>query len=109
MTRPKITLTGDNTDFILSPTEAQTMIFGGGMMRSQAIDQVTHEDLQVSGFDGWWNPVEELIGCVEWSLGKVTFIAQTLPWDGAMGGRLDTILRHTEAQNRNGLGISLAN
>ena len=52
---------------------------------------------------------ERLIGCVEWGLGKVTFIAQTLPWDGAMGGRLDTILRHTEAQNRDGLVISLAN
>ena len=62
------------------------------MMRSQAIDQVTYEDLLVSGFDGCWNPVEKPIGCVEWGLGKVTFIAQTLPWDGAMGGRLDTIL-----------------
>ena len=69
-------------------------------MRSQTIHQVTHEDLRASGFDGWWNPVEKLIGCVEWGQAKVTFIAQTLPWDGAMGGRLDTKLRHTDAHNK---------
>ena len=80
-----------------------------GMMRSQVIARVTHEELLGSAFDGWWNPVEKLIGCVEWGPGKVTFIAQTLPWDGAMGGRLDTSYATRTPKIRNGLGISLAN
>ena len=76
------------------------MKFSWGMMRSESLHQVTHVDLQTSGFGGWWNPVEKLIGCIEWGKGKSTFIAQTLPWDGAAGGRLDTIIRHTDARNK---------
>ena len=34
---PKVTLTRKDTDFTLSPTEAQTMKFFWGMMRSQSI------------------------------------------------------------------------
>ena len=97
---PNVTQTGKDTDFTLSPMEAQTMRFFGGMMRSDSIHLVTHDDLQTSGFDGWWNPVEKLIGCIEWDDGRSTFIAHTLPWDGAAGGRLDTIIRHTDARNK---------
>ena len=97
---PKVTLTGKDTDFTLSPMEAQTMKFFGGMMTSGSIHQLTHEDLQTSGFDGWWNSVEKLIGCIESGDGRSTFIAQILPWDGAAGGRLDTIIRHTDTRNK---------
>ena len=83
---PKVTLTGKDTDFTLSPMEAQTMKFFGGMMRSESIHQVTHEDLQTSGFDGWWNLVEKLIGCIEWGKGKSTFIAHANPPMGRDGG-----------------------
>ena len=84
---PKLTLTGKSTSFTLSLVEAPTMSYFWGMMRSREIAQVTHDELLSSGFDGWWNPVEKLIGCIEWGRGETTFIAKTLPWDGAMGGQ----------------------
>ena len=31
---------------------------------------------------------------------KPLFIAWSLPWDGAAGGRIDTILKHTEPKNK---------
>ena len=34
--------------------------------------------------------MEKLIGCIDYPNGQHAFIAHTLPWDGALGGRVDT-------------------
>ena len=71
-----------------------------GMMRNRSIGLVNREALCEGGFDGWWSPVEKLIGCINYPDGSRAFIAQTLPWDGAVGGRVDTILRYTDHRNK---------
>ena len=57
------------------------------------------QDIKSHGFEGWWSPVERLVGIIEFNH-KTFFLAQSLPWDGAAGGRLDTILKHTEPKNK---------
>ena len=99
---PKLCLTGKEAPFTLSPLEAQTMIRLGGMMRSINVGGVSTSLLEDKGFDGWWNPVESLIGCIDWGGGHMTFIAKTQQWDGAKGGRFDSILRFTDPQIRKG-------
>ena len=71
-----------------------------GMMRNRSIGLVNREVLCEGGFDGWWSPVEKLIGGINYPTGTRAFIAQTLPWDGAVGGRVDTILRYTDHRNK---------
>ena len=44
--------------------------------------------------------MEKLIGCINYPNGTRAFIAQTLPWDGAVGGRIDTIIRYTDHRNK---------
>ena len=51
------------------------------------------------GFPGWWSPVKKMSGCVDYPDGTNAFIAQTPPWDGAVGGRIDTNLRYTDHRN----------
>ena len=57
-----------------------------GMVRSPNIAQVTAEALNNEGFEGWWNPVEKMLGQIDFGGGRYVFIAHTLPWDGAPGG-----------------------
>ena len=62
---------------------------------------LTHPILNNEGFEGWWNPVEKVLGQIDFGGGRCVFIAHTLPWDGAPGGRADTILRYTDKKDRN--------
>ena len=96
---PSITLVGE-TDFTLAPEDAASMTFLQGMMRSPLISNVTPKSLNDFGFQGWWNPVHKLIGCLEFPCGKVVMFIQNSPWDGACGGRMDTILRFTDHKNK---------
>ena len=81
------------TDFTMGSLEAFNMQYMEGMMRNRSIGLVNREVLCEGGFDGWWSPVEKLIGCINYPNGTRAVIAQTLPWDGAVGGRVDTILK----------------
>ena len=71
-----------------------------GMVRSPNIAQVTPEALNNEGFEGGWNPVERMLGRIDFGGGRCVFIAHTLPWDGAPGGRADTILRYTNRKDK---------
>ena len=101
--RPQLspTLTLFNiTDFTLAPLKAQTMAYLNGMMRNPYIGEVSSDALHDGGFDGWWNPVEKLLGTLEWRDGNTTFLCQTSPWDGAPGVRIDTIIKHTDGAKK---------
>ena len=66
------------------------MQYMDGMMKSRNIGLVRQDALCASGFDGWLSPVEKMVGCIVYPKGTKAFIAQTLPWDGALGGRIDS-------------------
>ena len=71
-----------------------------GMVRSPNIAQVTPDILNNEGFEGWWNPVEKMLGQIDFGEGRHVLIAHSLPWDGAPGGRADTILRYTDRKDK---------
>ena len=70
------------------------------MMRSPLNAQVSKKALSDYGFQRWWNPVHKLLGCLEFVANKIVQIAQNLPWDGACGGRFDTIMRFADHKHR---------
>ena len=96
---PLLSLSGE-TDFTMGSLEAFNMPYMDGMMRNRSIGLVNREVLCEGGFDGWWSPVEKLIGCINYPNGTRAFIAQTLPWGGAVGGRVDTILKYVDHRNK---------
>ena len=51
------------------------------------------------GFQGWWNPVDRMLGCLEFDSQNV-ILANTVPWDGSVGGRIDAIMKYTEPANK---------
>ena len=59
---PLLSLSGE-TDFTMGSLEAFNMPYMDGMMRNRSIGLVNREVLCEGGFDGWWSPVEKLIGC----------------------------------------------
>jgi len=97
---PKLCLSGKEAPFTISPLEAQTMTKLGGMMRSINVVSVSNQLLDENGFDGWWNQVENLIGCIDCGGGDITFIAKTQPWDGAKDGCFNSIIRFTDPPNK---------
>ena len=84
---PILSLSGE-TEFTMGSLEAFNMQYMEGMMRNRKIGLVDREALCEGGFDGWWSPVDKLIGCIDYPNGTRAFIAQNLPWDGAVGGEL---------------------
>ena len=76
------------------------MQYMDGMMRCRDIGVVSQDVWCASGFDGWWSPIEKMVGCIDYPNGTKAFIAQTLPWDGAVGGRVDTILKYIDHRNK---------
>ena len=85
-----LTLTG-KTDFTLAPEGAQTMHYMGRVLRSPTIPLVTIDDLNEGGYTKWWSPVDRLLGTFETSYGNIHLV-NTMPWDGAPNGRVDSIL-----------------
>ena len=65
------------------------------MMRSQHIGSVSKNVIEEEGFEGWWSPVERVLGCLQWDTHDI-FLVNTIPWDWAPGGRVDNIIKHTE-------------
>ena len=83
----------------LSPLEASSIYFPAGMMRCRSIAHVTPDIRHDGGFDGWWSPVDNLPGCIEGGGGQNVLRVQTLPWDGATGGRFDPFVRCTDRKD----------
>ena len=57
------------------------------MFVSKQVHVVTPETLCQSGFSGWWSPADRGFATADVARTIVRFV-QTLPWDGAEGGRL---------------------
>ena len=89
----EFSLIGD-TDFTLSPFVAQTMLCRQNLMGHPWIAHVSLLALSQQGFDGWWNPMEKLLGCMHLGSHNVLLVHSTA-WDGAPDGRLGAIMRGT--------------
>ena len=59
-----LSLTGDS-DFTLGSSESQNMNYMVGMVRSPNIALVTPDVLNNEGFEGWWLPVEKMLGQID--------------------------------------------
>ena len=70
------------------------MVHRSGMAASQNIARVRVSDLHCEGFNGWWQPLDVLLGRFMLD-GNVVSLATTSPWDGVLGGRLDPIIQMT--------------
>ena len=70
------------------------------MVRSPEIKNLTRDQLRQEGHDKFWAPVERLIGCVEWGINEKLFLLHTTAWDGAIEGRLETILNNIDHLNK---------
>ena len=75
------------------------MHYMGRVLRSPTIPLVTIDDLNEGGYTKWWSPVDRLLGTFETSYGNIHLV-NTLPWDGAPNGRVDSILLDTEPKNK---------
>ena len=85
----------DTWGYTVAPVCSANKIFKTGTMRSQHISEVSKEKIEAEGFKGWWSPVERVFGCFQWGAHDI-FLVNTIPWDGAPGGRVDNIIKHTE-------------
>ena len=54
---------------------------------SNAIAGVSHDALNDPRFDGWWDPVDKLLGLFAFGGARV-LITTPVPWDGSPNGRL---------------------
>ena len=68
--------------------------------RKYFFGRTTRATVTCEGFEGWWNPVEKMLGQIDFGEGRHVLIAHSLPWDGAPGGRADTILRYTDRKDK---------
>ena len=93
-----LTLSPKN-EFTPSPQCATTKVLLNGMIRYPYIPLVTTAPLEAKGFDGWWSLVDRSIGCLRCG-GHTIHLANTVPWDGAIGGRIDVILKYTEPKEK---------
>ena len=85
-----LTLLG-HSDFTISPHQSMYMQCVGNMMRAPAIAEIKVSDLDQGGFYGWWSPTDRLIGTLQTLQGPIHLV-HTLPWDGAAGGRMASII-----------------
>ena len=92
----QITLPGTVELIHHSPDET---VLGHDMFVSRTVHLVTPETLCQSGFSGWWSPADRTFATAEVAGHHVRFI-HTLPWDGAEGGRLQSIVRHSTRKNK---------
>ena len=93
-----LTLLG-HSDFTISPHQSMNMQCVGNMMRAPGISGIKVSDLDQGGFYGWWSPTDTLIGTLQTLQGSIHLV-HTLPWDGAAGGRMASIIQETERQNK---------
>ena len=78
---------------VLSPSE--------GIHIAKQVHQVTTDALTAGGFTGWWSPTDRIFAQVSSPAGteSVLFV-NTTPWDGATGGRVQTVIKHSTRHNR---------
>mmetsp|Transcript_24075 Transcript_24075/g.43380 ORF Transcript_24075/g.43380 Transcript_24075/m.43380 type:complete len:129 (-) Transcript_24075:140-526(-) len=98
MANPTLTLSG-TTDFSVSPLCSGSMTHMGKMMRSPNIANFTCTLVDDEGFTGWWSRVDRFVGVLTLYSTEV-LIVNTSPWDGAVNGRHETIIRCTEPRNK---------
>ena len=92
----QITLPGTVELIHHSPDET---VLAHDMFVSRTVHLVTPETLCQSGFSGWWSRADRTFATAEVAGHHVRFI-HTLPWDGAEGGRLQSIVRHSTRKNK---------
>jgi hypothetical protein len=78
---------------VLSPSE--------GIHIAKQVHQVTTDTLTAGRFTGWWSPTDRIFAQVSSPAGteSVLFV-NTTPWDGATGGRVQTVIKHSTRRNR---------
>ena len=91
-------LLGGGADYIISSLCSTTMNFMGEMMRAPQIPFLTAKTLNTEGFVGRWPPLDRLVGVLTVFHMGMLFV-HTLPWDGAVNGRVETIIRCTKNYN----------
>ena len=74
-------------------------ILAHDMFVAKNVHQATPEAVCQSGFTGWWSPVDRIFATATIADRIVQFI-NTTPWDGAKGGRLQSIVRHSTWKNK---------
>ena len=62
------------------------------------IRSVTPNSIDDSGFRGWWNPTNKLLGSLSMN-GSRVLQAFTSPWDGVPRGAFDIVVHCTDRQN----------
>ena len=67
-------------------------------MRAPQIPFLTAKTLNTEGFEGRWPPLDRLVGVLTVFHMGMLFV-HTLPWDGAVNGRVETIIRCTKNYN----------
>ena len=92
-------LTPDNCDKFLASVGAQAMVQNRSVAHSPDIARVGVEDLHCDGFDGWWQPLDVLVGGFTLDGNTISLVAPS-PWDGAVGGRLEPIIQMTNNANK---------
>ena len=75
------------------------MIQKGTMGVASDIALVNANNLHSEGFGGWWQPLDRLIGSFQLNNTAIS-IATPTPWDGALGGRCETIIQMTDSLNK---------
>ena len=74
-------------------------ILAHNMFVAKNVHQATPEALCQSRFIGWWTPADRTFATATVADKTFQFISTT-PWDGAEGGRLRSIIRHSTGKNR---------
>ena len=93
----------DTCDFTVAPRPAASMNAHGLLMTSPTSHVVTEPHLTKSGFHGWWEPLDWLIGSICVRETEVFLVSSTL-WDSSAEGRLATVLRHTPQRHKAKVG-----
>ena len=75
------------------------MLHHGPLMTSPDARLVSTDALDNSGFRGWWAPTDRMLGGIQVN-DHLVISANTVPWDGAPFGRLNTIVSNTLARQR---------
>ena len=78
---------------VLSPSE--------GIHIAKQVHHVTTDALTAGGFTGWWSPTDRIFAQVSSPTGTASILfVNTTPWDGATGGRVQTVIKHSTRRNR---------
>ena len=78
-------------------------VYHGLLMTSPDARMVSAKALDNSGFHGWWAPTDRMLGAIQVN-DHLVVLANTVPWDGAPCGRLNTIVSNTPALQRGRVG-----